>query len=146
MVYLWFIRMQKSLDKKKAASAEEVQSDWKGVWDWDWRHHSSIYTYTSVAVLFFGREEPSSAEKNVTCSTQLYTKTQFFTIPLHQQDRTALFPLDNREWNKSLNILPKPPPPPTVWEDPLQGRDDKAVNVLASPPSESGSKQKLQSD
>lgn len=46
---------------------------------------------------FFSENRGASSGENVTCSTQLYTKTQFFTIPLHQQDRTAFFPLDNRE-------------------------------------------------
>lgn len=40
-----------------------------------------------------------------------------FTISLHQQDHTAFFPLDNWEWNISLNnSLPLRPPLPSPLE------------------------------
>lgn len=65
---------------------------------------------------------------------------QFFTIPLHQQDQTAFFPLNNPDRYVSLKLSPKGPRLPHCREDPLQGWDDKAVDVLASPPTERASK------
>lgn len=47
----------------------------------------------------------------------LYRKKLVFTISLHQQDHTAFFPLDNWEWNISLNnSLPLRPPLPSPLE------------------------------
>lgn len=83
------------------------QSDWKGESEIDTGDITPAFkTHLCSSPLW--KRWPSYAEY-VTCSTQLYRKTQFFTIPLHQQDWTALFPLDNREWNESLTFSPSPP-------------------------------------
>lgn len=148
MVSLWFIRMQSQSvchRTKKAASAEDVlfysQTERRN-WDWGWRRRSSVWAHLCSSP-FSGKERGPFICWKVGLVLHNYTqkKTQFFTIPLHQQDQTAFFPLDNPERYASLKQSPKGPRLPHCWEDPLQGWDDKAVDVLASPPTERESKQ-----